>query len=344
MGPKNFDSPHDEAIPALVVTSGHNHKAFGISHLTNLIINCGASSHFSPDKSKFVNFTTIAPEPIKAADGHTFSAIGCGDLVVTLPGKDGTKGLPITLKRVFYAPKMAFTLISVACLDKAGCSLTIKDGQCVLRSPRPYRTYLGCVPRVNNLYCLNSSAIQAPKVPRLYANVASTPISLNKLHRRMGHTNFQTLREMVQNGAVEGIELDSSPTNTFCEACVQGKAHRRAFPKKSEQTYSKYREKVVTDLWGPAQVLSLGGHTYAHMFEDLSSRELRIMFLKSKSEALSSYKEFERWVKVHCNPDGIACLGSDRGGEFTSDEFNAHLKSAGTIRHLNVHDSPLPNI
>ena len=100
-----------------VVTSGHNHEAFGVSQLTDLIIDCSASSHFSPDKSKFVNFTTIVPEPIKAADGHTFSAIGCGDLIVTLPGKDGSKGPPITLRKVFYAPKMAFTLVSVACLQ-----------------------------------------------------------------------------------------------------------------------------------------------------------------------------------------------------------------------------------
>ena len=343
MGPKNFDPLVEEASSALVVTSGHNHEAFGVSQLTDLIIDCGASSHFSPDKSKFVNFTTIAPEAIKAADGHTFSAIGLGDLVVTLPGKDGTKGPPITLKRVYYAPKMAFTLVSVASLDKAGCSLTIEDGQCVIRSPRPFRTYLGCVPRINNLYRLDSSAIKAPEPSKLYANVANTPISLNELHRRMGHANFQTLREMVKNGAVEGVELDSSPTSTFCEACVQGKAHRKAFPKKSEQSYSKYGEKVVTDLWGPAQVLSLGGHAYAHMFEDLSSREPRVLFLKAKSEAISTYKEYERWVKVHRNPDGIACLGSDRGGEFTSEEFNAYLKTAGTIRHLNVHDSPQSN-
>ena len=343
LGPKNFDPSVEEATSALVVTSGHNHEAFGVSQLTDLIIDCGASSHFSPDKSKFVNFTTIAPEAIKAADGHTFSAIGLGDLVVTLPGKDGTKGPPITLKRVYYAPKMAFTLVSVASLDKAGCSLTIEDGQCVIRSPRPFRTYLGCVPRINNLYRLDSSAIKAPEPSKLYANVANTPISLNELHRRMGHANLQTLREMVKNGAVEGIELDSSPTSTFCEACVQGKAHRKAFPKKSEQTYSKYGEKVVTDLWGPAQVLSLGGHAYAHMFEDLSSREPRVLFLKAKSEAINTYKDYERWVKVHRNPDGIACLGSDRGGEFTSEEFNAYLKTAGTIRHLNVHDSPQSN-
>jgi len=241
---KDFDS--------LVITSGHNHEAYGVSLSTDLIVNCGASSHFLPDRFKFVNFEAISPEPIRAADGHTFSAIGRGDLVVTLSVKNGENGPPITLKRIYYAPKMAFTLISVACLDKAGCSLTIEDGECKIHSPQPYHTVLGSVPSVNNLYRLDSSAIQSPEPPKHYANVASGPISIDELHCHMGHINFQTLGEMVRKCAVEGVNLDSSPIPTFCEACVQGKAHHKAFPKVSNTTYSRYGEKVVTDLWGPA--------------------------------------------------------------------------------------------
>ena len=159
----------------------------------------------------------------------------------------------------------------------------------------------------------------------------------------MGHVNFHTLHEMVKQDALDSVVLNFSPASTFCEACVQGKAHRKVFPKKSEQTYSKYGEKIITDLWGPAQVLSLGGHAYTHMFEDLLSCEPKVLFLKAKSEAIYTYKEYESWLKAHCNPNSIACLGSDWGGEFTSEEFNTYLKNAGTIRHLNVHDSPQSN-
>src|SRR5258708_3787718 len=169
---------------SLIISSGHNHEAYGVFSSTDLIVNCGASSHFSPDKFKFINFKAITPESICAANGHIFSAIGRGDLIVTLPVKDGEQGPQITLKRVYYTPKMVFTLVSVACLDKAGCSLTIEDGQCNIRSPRPYRTILGFVPRVNNLYRLDSSAIQTPEPPKHYASVASGPISINELHRR----------------------------------------------------------------------------------------------------------------------------------------------------------------
>ena len=85
LGSKNFDSPIDKAPSTLVITSGHNHKAYSVSQLTDLIINCGASSYFSPDKSKFFNFHLIAPESIQAADRHIFSAIGIRELVVSLP-------------------------------------------------------------------------------------------------------------------------------------------------------------------------------------------------------------------------------------------------------------------
>ena len=121
------------AFVAPIITSGHDHEAFGISLLTNLIVDCGANSHFSSDKSKFINFEAISPEPICTADGHTFSAIGCEDLIVTLSTRNGETGPPITLKRVYYTLQMAFTLVSVACLDKTGCSLTIQDGECVKR-------------------------------------------------------------------------------------------------------------------------------------------------------------------------------------------------------------------
>ncbi|KAF8235552.1 hypothetical protein L208DRAFT_1041527, partial [Tricholoma matsutake] len=49
------------------------------------IIDCGASTHFLPDKSKLQNYQDIHPEPIQAAYGHTFSALGKGDMRIKLP-------------------------------------------------------------------------------------------------------------------------------------------------------------------------------------------------------------------------------------------------------------------
>jgi hypothetical protein len=40
------------------------------------IVDLGATSHFCPDRFKFLNFVTISPQDIHTADGSTISAIG----------------------------------------------------------------------------------------------------------------------------------------------------------------------------------------------------------------------------------------------------------------------------
>jgi hypothetical protein len=58
----------------------------------------------------------MSPEPIRAADGRMFSMLGKGDIGIELSNGD-QKSTPITLKNVYYSPQMAFTLISVSCVD-----------------------------------------------------------------------------------------------------------------------------------------------------------------------------------------------------------------------------------
>jgi hypothetical protein len=53
----------------------------------------------------------------------------------------------------------------------------------------------------------------------------------------------------------------------------------------------------VTDLWGLAQVQSLGGHHYVHMFINLFFWELHVTFLKMKSEAFKSNQSMKLGLK-----------------------------------------------
>jgi hypothetical protein len=237
---------------------------------------------------------------------------------------------------------MAFTLISISRLDKGGCALNIEDGLCLIKGPKPNRTIIGMVPLIKGLYHTSPSSVISPSEPRLQAN-AATPVSINQLHRKLGHINFKTLREMTTRNALPSIELDASSEPEFCKACVQGKASCLPFPKESQTKFTKYREKVVTDLWGPAQVQSLSGHSHYHLHHDMYSAEERVTFLKKKSEAFDSFRKYEAWLKKERNPNGIKCYGSDRGGEFTSTEFNNHLEREGMVRHITVHDSPQSN-
>jgi hypothetical protein len=330
-----YNVPDDPT--ALVCTSDFRSEAHAISKHTGTILDSGASRHFSPDRSKFLNYQElINPEPIRAADGRTFSALGKGDVQVELPNGD-QKPTPITLKNAYYSPHMAFTLMSVSCIDRAGYSLYIQGGTCVIRSPKS--NVIGRIPEVRGLYRVGDFPVSAHTH---VASAAIKQISVSELHRRMGHVNHDDLRHMVEKGMVTGVNLDMSSKPEFCEACIKAKATRKPFPKESKTEHKSYGDKVVSDVWGPASVQSIGGKRYYTLFQDLHTHEEVVSFLRQKSETFAEYKKYEAWVKVQRNAL-IRIFGCDRGGEFTSREFSKHLENAGTVRHLTIHDSPASN-
>ena len=138
---KSDDEPEDYAMLAttndqlaLECTSDFRSEAHAISNKCGIIIDSGASHHFSPDRSKFLDYKEfINQEPIRAADGRTFHALGKGDIQVSLPNGD-EKPTIITLKDVYYSPIMAFTLISVSSVNRARFSLFIKGGICEIKT------------------------------------------------------------------------------------------------------------------------------------------------------------------------------------------------------------------
>ena len=216
-------------------------------------------------------------------------------------------------------------------------SLFIKNGSCVVHSLKS--SIIGCIPLVWELYHV-SSLFDPSSTPSVTS--ATKLMSISELHCKMGHRNHDDLCRMVKQGMVTGIEVDLDSKPKFCKACIKAKADRKPFPKKSETVYTKYGEKVVSDLWGPARVESLGGKKYYFLFKDLCSCEEKVYFLKAKSDAFTHCKKYEAWTLVQHNAQ-IKIFRSDCAGELTSKEFNQYLENAGMICYLTVHDSPASN-
>ena len=110
------------------------------------------------------------------------------------------------------------------------------------------------------------------------------------------------------------------PTNTIWKECVLVKHSITYFPRKKFTTIEKL-EIVHTDLSGPKKTKGFYDERYFMILVDDFSRMMWIAFLKEKSEAFDKFKIFKNRVE---NESGmkIKCLRSDRGGEFTSNEFN----------------------
>ena len=80
-------------------------------------------------------------------------------------------------------------------------------------------------------------------------------------------------------------------------------------------------EIVHTDLSGPTETRGFYGERYFMIIVDNFSRMMWVAFLKEKFEACDKFKIFKNRVENESSMK-IKCLRSDRGGEFTPNEFN----------------------
>lgn len=134
------------------------------------------------------------------------------------------------------------------------------------------------------------------------------------------------------------IETTSNP----CEGCILGKHKRDSFPVGKSRRAKQPLELVHTDICGPIEVESLGHKRYFLLFVDDFTRRIWIYFLKEKSEAFTKFRKFRALVEKQSGYP-LKTLRSDRGGEFTSNEFNDYCKQEGIQRELTASYTPKQN-
>ena len=296
----------------------------------------GATRHMSGFRHKFINFTEIEPVPIRAADKRTFEATGKGKMLLYLP--NGDKGVSrIYLEEALYAPSMGVTLVSISRVTAAGSTVVFSGPFCRIYNAEKDR--VGEIRQSGGLYRVYKSSSEEE------ANSAgmNEVLSINELHRRLGHVSHERAKLVITKGLAEGLSLDRDSQPTVCESCEWAKATKKTIVKVREGERSvAVGDEVHSDVWGPAPVETLGRKRYYVSFIDDYSRYTCVYFLQTKDETFRSYLKYEAWLSTQYNIR-IKCLNSDRGGEYLSKEFSDHLKENGTIRRLTVHDTPEHN-
>ncbi|KAF7779102.1 hypothetical protein Agabi119p4_3447 [Agaricus bisporus var. burnettii] len=168
-------------------------------------------------------------------------------------------------------------------------------------------------------------------------------LTRDALHRRLGHISPIAAEKLVNDELITGIKLIKGKPDASCNSCAYAKATRQPIAKAREgERATRVGEEIHTDVWGPARVATKKGRHYYVTFTDDYSRWTHIEFLTNKSNVFDTYKRFEAWCKTQFDVR-IKVLHSDRGGEYTSEEFQRYLKSRGTEIKLTVHDTPQHN-
>ena len=143
--------------------------------------------------------------------------------------------------------------------------------RCRCLRARPHRWYLSV--RYRDSRMLGQSAVSTQK--RFYFQYSSEfkvqsacavsghrGITPDVLHSRFGHCGARRLRQSVTRSAnfPRHESLDHDPTD--CDACQEGGARRRPFPKRVKQQFTMFGQRLSSDLCGPFPE-SIGGHKYA---------------------------------------------------------------------------------
>jgi len=135
------------------------------------------------------------------------------------------------------------------------------------------------------------------------------------------------MKKMQQMEMICGLPV-LTIVEDVCAGCVSGKHYMEKFDKEQAWRTSYPLDLIHTDLCGPMQNKSVGGNRYFITFIDDYSRMCWVYFLRNKSDTLNVFKKFKAFVELQSGYK-LKKLRSDRGGEYTSNEFQKFCVKQG---------------
>ena len=269
-------------------------------------------------KSPFSELKDIKPIDIVLGDGHVVQAVGIGKVTLMVKITGGTQ--KCSLNEVLYVPDLAYNLFSISKSTAAGKTAVFDGRNFEIRMDDGRVVATGS--RHGSLYHLS--------LENEHVTYTAGSASEDLWHRRYGHLGEQSLKKLVSDNLVTGLDYNTTKKLAFCEGCVEGKHHRSEFPQSSSRQ-TEVLGLIHSDVCGKMSKKSLGGAEYFLTFIDDKSRFTWVYFLRTKGEVFEKFQEWQSMVEK-ASGKKVKVLRSDNGGEYTSHEFQRYLKKEG-IRH-----------
>ena len=319
---------HSAARVAASKTSGHKYS-------DEWILDSGASSHMTHDKSALQDFRSLKiASRITFGNGDQGMAEGKGDIVLHTPcGK-------ATLRDVLYVPTLVTNLLSVSTAMDRGTDVkfdSIKHTVTLLQRGRAVLT----ATRRDNLFIVNRDKPAAHTA--LVATKESAAAQL--WHRRFGHLSYDSLAKMARGSMVRGMDISPAAfldaKQRVCEPCVLAKQQRKPFFA-SQSTATEPLECVHTDICGPITPATIKGERYFATFSDEATTLSITHLLKRKSDMESVLPKVLRLLETQIGKK-VKAIRSDRGGEYISAATERYLAGRGIIHQRTAPYTPEQN-
>lgn len=289
----------------------------------------GASNHMTGNQSYFNCLNEVITGKVRFGDDSRIDIKGKGSILFCC--KNGEQK---TLRDVYYIPDLKSNIISLSQATESGCDIRMrdnyltlhdKDGNLITRAKRSR----------NRLYKVIMEIVDTKCLQLVGSNEATT------WHARLGHIGDVSIKTMIRKELVVGLTNITINKDT-CASCLLGKQARRSFPQATTYRISKLLELIHGDLCGPITLSTAARNKYIFVIIDDHSRYMWSILLKERGEAFEKFKRFRTIVELETKTR-IKCFRTDRGGEFTSTEFNNFCEERGIVRHLTAPYSPQQN-
>lgn len=124
--------------------------------------------------------------------------------------------------------------------------------------------------------------------------------NLKVWHERFSHLEEQKLRFFVQKNLITSMDARTNHQLDFCGGYVNGRQCKNSFQKGDPKKMLKtFLELVHAYLCGLMKITSVGGAQFFMTFIDDNTMMVWAHFLKQKSEALVTFKEFQTMVETN---------------------------------------------
>ena len=342
----NSESDPAKGTKSVLVTEADCTTGNGRTVNSKWYIDSAATDHICHEKSYFLNFRP-SQHSLALGEGHS-ECPGEGDILLKHECQGRVQ--EILLTNVLFAPQFTKNLLSAARMDERGYQSLVRQGKCHVFQED-----------------FNNSIIVAEKEGRLYGAVATVLINENPeaakdngcvvltnqaecvgkdaselWHRRFCHQNLKGIVQIKDKNFVHGLEDVQLDATCDCEVCDSCKITNSSSHRCIEINTTGPLELLHLDLWGPAQVTSLGGSKYLLTILDDYSRMAFAIPMPSKSKTLDEVRLLFKQLETQLNLK-VRKIRTDNGSEFTNKDFTEFSASQGIVHQFTNPYSPQMN-
>ena len=293
------------------------------------VVDSGSTKHVVNDRFMLDDFETIDASLV-IGDGKALEVTGRGTMRIEAYDMS-KKAHSITIKHVWYCPKLDANLFSMRCWTKVtGNSATFGDkkhGDCLLQGNTFFpmsaqgAEYVWDI--MVKLHVNSALSAIADRPPASVSAMSLKPASAELWHNRLGHMAIKAIQHTAKHQCVHGLVLQNVsdlPSKVPCGACIE--AGLRPTPRKEIPIAESVRSTAPLGLVhvdGITMKLPSFGCIGGYLYVDDYSRVRSFIGVKYKSQFLMSLQRFNQ---LYAHSSGhtlktivINCIQTDGASE-----------------------------